>query len=105
MAALWKAFGNWYRSNVYKSLSKYGLRYEDIIIADHPDCEKALKYIPEAELIARQRRIKRAMHLSLTHTYLPKEIQAIQEPGKFYLKDAMEEQRKLREERERLNNF
>lgn len=41
----------------------------------------------------------------MKHEYLPKEVQAVQEPGKFYLADMMEDMRKLREERERLNNF
>jgi ubiquinol-cytochrome c reductase subunit 7 len=94
-----------YQRSVHTKLAKYGLRYEDIVVAEHPDVVSALKYIPEDERVGRERRIRRAMLLSLKHEYLPEEIQAVQTPGKFYLRDAMEEQRKIREERERLNNF
>ena len=67
--------------------------------------KRALQYLPEAEAQARLRRVKRAMDLSLKHEYLPKEIQALQTPGKLYLAESMEEFRKLREEREQLNKF
>lgn len=83
----------------------YGLRYEDVIVAEHPDVQSALRYLPEAERVAREQRVRRAMLLSLKHEYLPKEIQAVQTPGKWYMRDIMEEQRKVREERERLTNF
>ena len=104
MNALWLQAARWYQKKVGSSLSKYGLRYEDIWI-EHPDVEKALQYLPKKELVERNRRIKRAMHLSMTHTYLPKEIQAVQTPNKSYLAKRVEEQRLIREERERLNNF
>ena len=94
-----------YQKNVHNALKKYGLRYEDILVAEHPDVQSALKYVPEGERVARERRIRRAMLLSLKHEYLPKEIQAIQEPGKWYMRDEVEQQRKIREEREKLNNF
>jgi len=38
-----------YQKSVYKSLAKYGLRYEDILITENPDLQKALKYIPKEE--------------------------------------------------------
>jgi len=93
-----------YQSAVYKHLREYGLRYEDIVITENPDLQKALKYLPKEEYIARQRRIKRAVDLSFKHEALPKEIQEIQEPGKIYLVPLMEQFRLLREERELLNS-
>ena len=105
MSGLFASFARYYQSIVHKQLAKYGLRYEDVIVAEHPDVVGALKYLPEAERVARERRIRRAILLNLKHEYLPKEIQAIQTPGKFYMREAMEEQRKIREERERLTNF
>lgn len=104
MSSLWLQAARWYQNKVGDQLRKYGLRYDDILM-EHPDVQNALKYIPKSEVIARNRRIKRAQHLSLTHTYLPKEVQAAQTPLKGYLSEAVEEQRKLREERDKLNNF
>jgi len=102
MSGLVKKIAEVYQRSVHNSLRKYGLRYEDILVNEHPDVVNALKYIPEAERVAREQRIRRAMLLSLKHEYLPNEIQAIQEPGKWYMKDMMEEMRKIREERDRL---
>ena len=95
----------WYQRSVGAQLRKYGLRYEDIITFEHPDYKNALKYLPEEEQQMRLRRIRRAQDISLKHEYLPDDIQKVQEPMKFYLAEAMEKQKKLREERERLNNF
>ncbi|KAH9262269.1 hypothetical protein BASA82_000680 [Batrachochytrium salamandrivorans] len=102
---LFKRVAKLYQSAVYKELNKYGLRYEDLLITEHPDVQFALKYIPKEELTARNRRITRAIMLSTRHEYLPTEVQQLQTPGKWYMKDLMEEGRKLREERDKLNNF
>ena len=93
-----------YQASVHQSLKKYGLQYEDIIIAEHPDYQTALKYIPHDEYVGRQRRIRRAIDISLKHEYLPAEIQALQTPGKVYMAEEMEKARKRREEREWLRN-
>ena len=34
---------------VHREMARYGLRYEDVIVAEHPDVQKALKYIPKEE--------------------------------------------------------
>jgi ubiquinol-cytochrome c reductase subunit 7 len=94
-----------YQKSVYKDLRKYGLRYEDIMIVEHPDVQFALRNITKAEKVARDRRLTRAIMLNLRHEYLPKEVQAVQTTETWYLKDLMETSRKLREEREVLNNF
>jgi len=38
-----------YQKWVHKDLAKYGLRYEDVIIYENPDVQRALKYIPPEE--------------------------------------------------------
>jgi ubiquinol-cytochrome c reductase subunit 7 len=98
-------FGKAYQKSVHNSLRKYGLRYEDLFIKEQADVARALKYLPKEEKVARDRRIKRAMMLSCRHEYLPENVQALQEPGKWYMKDLMEEFKVLREERDSLNNF
>lgn len=102
MAALVKMVAKAYQKNVHASLAKYGLRYEDVIMAENVDVQRALKYIPKEELTARNQRLLRATDMNFKHEYLPKEIQAVQEPGKRYLEEKMTVFRKLREERELL---
>jgi hypothetical protein len=41
----------------------------------------------------------------MKHEVLPKEIQAVQEPGKWYLAETMYEVKQLRLERERLMRY
>ncbi|GBG29916.1 Cytochrome b-c1 complex subunit 7 [Hondaea fermentalgiana] len=102
MSAIIRTIARMYQNNVNGALRKHGLRYEDIIIAENADVQKAIQYLPSAEKVARQRRITRAIDLNFKHEELPKEIQAVQEPGKFYLAPLMEEFRKLRVERQLL---
>ncbi len=94
---------NFQRKRVMGELRKYGLRYEDVLIYENEDYQRALKYISEEEYQARLRRITRAQQLSLTHEELPKELQALQEPEREYLGELMIEFKRLREEREKLN--
>ncbi|CAK8998002.1 Cytochrome b-c1 complex subunit 7-2 [Durusdinium trenchii] len=100
--SLVKSMARIYQGWVHKSLAQYGLRYEDIIMAENPDLQRALQYIPEEEVQNRQRRISRAIDLSFKHEYLPKEIEALQEPGKVYLEPLMAEFKAIREEKELL---
>eukprot|EP00512_Aurantiochytrium_limacinum_P000272 CAMPEP_0171485010 /NCGR_PEP_ID=MMETSP0958-20121227/315_1 /TAXON_ID=87120 /ORGANISM="Aurantiochytrium limacinum, Strain ATCCMYA-1381" /LENGTH=103 /DNA_ID=CAMNT_0012017767 /DNA_START=182 /DNA_END=493 /DNA_ORIENTATION=+ len=102
MSAIFKSLARMYQRNVHSALAKHGLRYEDIIIAENPDLQKAVQYLPKAEKVARQRRITRAIDLNFKHEELPKEVQAIQEPGKIYLAPLMEEFKKLRVEKQLL---
>uniref|UniRef100_A0A7S2WSF4 Cytochrome b-c1 complex subunit 7 n=1 Tax=Mucochytrium quahogii TaxID=96639 RepID=A0A7S2WSF4_9STRA len=102
MNSLMRTCAKWYQRQVHGSLAKYGLRYEDILMTENPDVKRALQYIPKEEQIARQRRIRRAIDLNFKHQYLPKEIEAVQEPGTVYLQPLMDKFRVLREERELL---
>lgn len=49
MSSIVKAAARLYQNSVNKTLRAYGLRYEDIIIAENPDVVSALKYIPPQE--------------------------------------------------------
>ena len=62
----------------------------------------ALNYIPAAEAVLRQRRMKRAMDLSLKHQSLPAQVQDVQVPGDFYLAPVQNKLQQLAEERELL---
>merc|ERR1711916_100409 len=79
----------WYQGSLNGTLRKYGLRYEDVILSDHEDYKQALKYLTEEERQNREKRIHRAIDLAAKHEELPKEIQEIQEPRKFYITPLM----------------
>ena len=49
------------------------------------DVDEALKRLPQAEVDARNQRLKRAMDLSLKHAYLPKDLQSVQTPYSVYI--------------------
>merc|ERR1712137_1281843 len=53
-----------YQKNVKKELIQTGLRYEDLINEDIREVNEALAYASSDKLQGRNRRIKRAMHLS-----------------------------------------
>eukprot|EP00741_Cyanophora_paradoxa_P007346 tig00001107_g7106.t1 len=96
---LWQAYAKRYRARMEQDLRKYGLRYEDLLIEDEEVLE-ALKRLPADVLEARNKRVKRAVDLSVKKMYLPSEIQAMQKPWEPYLQDVLAEVR--RENRERV---
>ena len=87
---------------MFGKMAKLGVRYEDLLI-ENDDNQKALSWQDSGTIAMRDRRIKRAIDLSMKHTYLPDHVAAVQDPGNFYLADAVEEAKSLREEREYLN--
>ena len=97
-AFLMKPLARWYQKQVFGRLSEFGVRYEDLLVEDD-DLHKAHAWAGKETMAMRDRRIKRAVDMSMKHTHLPKEIAAIQDPGKFYLSDHLAEAKKLREER------
>ena len=54
------------------------------------DVDEALKRLPQDVLDARNQRLKRAHDLNMKHSELPKDLQQLQTPYSFYLKDALE---------------
>jgi hypothetical protein len=70
-----------------------GLYYEDCLI-EYPYVDEALRRLPEAELVARDQRIKRAFDLSFKKVYLdPEDYTDPVHNNHYYLKDLMEEVR------------
>lgn len=89
-----------YQAAVAKELRKYGLRYEDLYDPQHDlDVDEALKRLPQEVVDGRNQRLKRASDISMKHTELPKELQELQTPFEFYLKDALEQVKLENEER------
>eukprot|EP00945_MAST-04E_sp_MAST-4E-sp1_P004471 g4471.t1 len=102
MSVLLKPLARWYQRAVSKSLAKYGLRYEDMLV-ENADVYRAHKeFMPDEDRVGRDRRLKRAIDMNMKHVHLPADVQAIQDPLNFYLSEHIDEAKKLREERELL---
>lgn len=105
--ALVKLFEPWiksastaYRARVGAELRKYGLRYDDLLDEGQDlDVGEALKRLSSEERDMRAQRLKRAMDLSMKHTYLSEEEQAKQTPFDFYLTPVVERVKAERAER------
>ncbi|CAH1114620.1 unnamed protein product [Psylliodes chrysocephalus] len=82
--------------------NKYGL-WRDDILYENEDVAEALKRLPEKIKDERNYRILRAVQLSLTHSYLPKEKWTKLEEDKLYLTPIVEQVIKEKEEREEWN--
>lgn len=52
--------------------------------------DEALKRLPQEVVDARNQRLKRASDLSMKHSELPKELQQLQTPYEFYMKDTLD---------------
>lgn len=79
-----------YQAAVAKELKKYGLRYEDLYDAEFDlDVGEALRRLDPAVMEARLQRQKRAFDISVKHTELPKDLQAVQTPFDFYLDETL----------------
>ncbi|GJP46178.1 hypothetical protein CLOM_g5495 [Closterium sp. NIES-68] len=95
----------WYRGIVGAQLKKYGLRYDDLYDPYYDlDVAEALKRLPQAEVDARNQRLKRAIDISMKHTHLPKELQEKQTPYEFYLQKELHKIKLEREERKALGS-
>ena len=94
-----RPLARWYQKQVFGKLAEFGVRYEDLLVEDD-DLYKAHAWSGKEQMANRDKRIKRAVDMSMKHVHLPKEIAAIQDPGNFYLSEHLDEAKKLREERE-----
>ena len=73
---MFASFAKRYQGWVGAELSKYGLRYDDLLDETaNLDVAEALKRIPQEERDLRMQRLKRAMDLSMKHIYLDEEMQ------------------------------
>jgi ubiquinol-cytochrome c reductase subunit 7 len=64
---------------------------------------KAIHHLSPEEQLARERRIKRAIEISLKKKYLPADLQKMQTPLKPYLSHALDEVEAEETERKLLN--
>ncbi|KAL2311980.1 hypothetical protein POMI540_4519 [Schizosaccharomyces pombe] len=90
-------------SNAYVHLSgyrKYGLRYDDLMLEENDDTQKALSRLPKMESYDRVYRIRRAMQLSIENKILPKSEWTKPEEDYHYLRPVLAEVIAERKERE-----
>jgi ubiquinol-cytochrome c reductase subunit 7 len=89
-----------YQSIVGAELSKYGLRYDDLLDETmNLDVAEALRRLPQEERDLRMQRLKRAMDLSMKHVYLDKDQQKKQTPWAWYVTPVLSEVEAERDER------
>ncbi|KAJ7172683.1 ubiquinol-cytochrome-c reductase complex subunit 6 [Mycena filopes] len=75
--AKWYAGGSLYR--------QYGLLYDDLLIEERPEVQKALSRLTPREAYDRAFRIKRASHADVLHEPLPRELWTKPEQDVRYL--------------------
>ncbi|GAB5030435.1 cytochrome b-c1 complex subunit 7-2-like [Nannochloropsis oceanica] len=102
VAKIWDSLRTSYTRMVVGELNNYGLRYQDLFIED-PAVIKAVHHLSPEEQVSRERRIKRAIEISLKKKYLPTDLQKMQTPLKPYLSHALEEVEAEETERKLLN--
>ncbi len=82
----------WYQGVVQHELTKFGLRYDDLLDPlQDTETEAALERLPQHVVDARNQRLKRALDHSMKHTELSPELKAQQTPYDFYLEPTRQE--------------
>ncbi|XP_058458430.1 cytochrome b-c1 complex subunit 7-like [Malaya genurostris] len=90
------ALGRWAYNMA--GFNQYGL-YRDDCLAEYGDVREAVRRLPEKLKDERNYRFIRALHLSATHTVLPKEQWTKYEDDVKYLEPYLKEVRREREEK------
>eukprot|EP00658_Telonema_sp_P-2_P043556 TRINITY_DN3148_c0_g1_i10.p2 TRINITY_DN3148_c0_g1~~TRINITY_DN3148_c0_g1_i10.p2 ORF type:complete len:111 (-),score=36.30 TRINITY_DN3148_c0_g1_i10:198-530(-) len=94
MASLGKSILNkcadMYWASFSKQLTRYGLRYEDVLV-ETPEMYEALRRLPKSEVEGRTMRYRRAVDLSFKKQYLPDNVQEQLKPAQRYLNIAQVE--------------
>ncbi|KAJ7694159.1 cytochrome b-c1 complex subunit 7 [Mycena rosella] len=89
-AAQWYAGGSLYR--------QYGLLYDDLLIEERPEVQKALSRLTPREAYDRAFRIKRASHADVLHAPLPREQWTTPEDDiRYLLPHVLEVENELKE--------
>ncbi|KAK2460539.1 hypothetical protein APHAL10511_007009 [Amanita phalloides] len=65
-----KPIADWYAKAA--GYRKYGFKYDDLLIEERPDVQKALQRLTSQEQYDRSFRFKRASHAGVLHAPLPK---------------------------------
>ncbi|RDB24153.1 Cytochrome b-c1 complex subunit 7 [Hypsizygus marmoreus] len=66
-----KPIANWYANA--SGYRKYGFKYDDLLVEERPDVQRALSRLTTREKYDRAYRLKRASQASVLHGPLPKE--------------------------------
>ncbi|KAI0078158.1 ubiquinol-cytochrome-c reductase complex subunit 6 [Panus rudis PR-1116 ss-1] len=99
-----KTLSRWIKpfANFYINLSGYrkvGLRYDDLLVEEREDVQRAITRLTPRETYDRTFRFKRAAQLSILHTELPKEQWTKPEEDVRYLKPHVQDVEKENNER------
>ncbi|KAF8892621.1 ubiquinol-cytochrome C reductase complex 14kD subunit-domain-containing protein [Infundibulicybe gibba] len=93
-----KPVANWYANA--SGYRKYGFKYDDLLVEERPDVQRALTRLTPREGYDRAYRLKRASQASVLHAPLPKEQWLKPEEDNRYLKphvlNVVKEERKGR---------
>ncbi|KAL7283199.1 ubiquinol-cytochrome-c reductase complex subunit 6 [Trametes coccinea BRFM310] len=84
-----KPIANWYAD--VSGYRKVGLKYDDLLVEERPDVQRALERLTPREAYDRAFRFKRASHCSVLHNILPKEEWTKPSEDVRYLKPHVEE--------------
>jgi len=79
-----KPIANWYANA--SGYRKYGFKYDDLLVEERDDVQRALTRLTPREAYDRAFRLKRASHASVLHAPLPKEQWTKPEEDVRYLK-------------------
>ncbi|KAF7789569.1 hypothetical protein EIP86_000515 [Pleurotus ostreatoroseus] len=83
-----KPFANWYANAA--GYRKVGLKYDDLLVVERPDVQRALGRLTPREQYDRSFRYKRATQMDVIHHDLPKEQWTKPEEDIRYLKPHVE---------------
>jgi len=97
LASYVKPIANWYANA--SGYRRMGLKYDDIVVDESPEVQRALERLTPREQYDRQYRMKLASHASLTHKDLPKAQWVDPKDDVRYLSPHIEEVVKENEER------
>jgi len=75
-----------YHGSLARNLNNHGLKLDDVYVVTK-DVSNAINSLDPAVLNARNQRLKRAMDLSMKHTYLQKDMQSRLDPFESYLQE------------------
>ncbi|KAF9483779.1 ubiquinol-cytochrome-c reductase complex subunit 6 [Pholiota conissans] len=84
---------------------KYGFKYDDLLVEENPEVQRALTRLTPAESYDRAYRLKRASQASVLHTPLPKDQWTKPEEDVRYLAPHVENVVKEEEERKAWDNL
>jgi len=98
-----KPLATWYAD--LAGYRKLGFKYDDLLVEERPDVQRALTRLTPAEAYDRAYRLKRASHASVLHKPLPKEQWTTPDEDVRYLKPYVEDVEREDKERQLWDNM